>query len=62
MNTKTDNIVSIYGVNPNDILHATISPTGEIIDIPVSSIPTGTSIGTGTKMIKGGDVVKVKKG
>ena len=59
---KTDNIVSIYGVNPNDILHATISPTGEIIDIPVSSIPTGTSIGTGTKMIKGGDVVKVKKG
>lgn len=59
---KTDNIVSIYGANPNDILHATISPTGEIIDIPVSNIPAGTSIGTGTKMIKGGDVVKVKKG
>lgn len=59
---KTDNIVSIYGVNPSDILQITISPTGETLEIPVSSIPASTSISTGTKMIKGGEVVKVKKG
>lgn len=59
---KTDNIVSIYGVNPSDILHVTIAPSGEVIDIPVSNINAGTSISTGVKMIKGGgEVVKVKK-
>ena len=60
--SKTDNIVSIYGVNPSDTLQVTIAPSGETIEVPVSSIPAGTSISTGTKMIKGGEVVKVKKG
>ena len=33
---------------------------GEIIEIPVSSIPSGTSISTGIKMIKGGEVIKIR--
>lgn len=58
--SKTDNIVAMCGVNQNEILEATIAPTGEIIEIPVSSIPSGTSISTGIKMIKGGEVVKMR--
>lgn len=60
---KTDNIVSIHGVNPSDILTITLAPTGEVVELPVNNIPSGTSISTGTKMIKGGEVVRVfKKG
>ena len=60
---KTDNIVAIYGINPTDTLNIILAPTGEIIEIPVNTIPTGTSISNGTKMIKGGDIVRViKKG
>jgi DNA gyrase subunit A len=58
---KTDNIVAVYGVNNNDILMNLIAPTGEIVEIPVMSIPAGSSISTGNKMIKGGEVVKVQK-
>lgn len=58
---KTDNIVSIYGVNPTDTLIITTAPTGELIEVPVSTIPTGSTIGTGIKMIKGAEVVKVSK-
>lgn len=58
---KTDNIVSIYGVNNNDTLVCLITPTGEAIEIPIATIANGTSIGTGNKMIKGGEVVKVYK-
>lgn len=58
--SKTDSIISIFGVNPLDILNITIS-TGEIIEIPVKDIPSGTSIGTGTKMIKGGEIVRINK-
>ena len=60
---KTDNIVAIYGINPTDTLNIILAPTGENIEIPVNTIPTGTSISNGTKMIKGGDIVRViKKG
>ena len=60
---KTDNIVAIYGINPTDTLDIILAPTGEIIEIPVNTIPTGTSISNGTKMIKGGDIIRViKKG
>jgi len=58
---KTDNIVSIYGVNNNDTLVCLIAPTGEAVEIPVATIANGTSISTGNKMIKGGEVVKVYK-
>lgn len=58
---KTDNIVSIYGVNPTDSLIVTLAPTGELIEVPVANIPAGTSISTGSKMIKGGEVVRVNK-
>lgn len=59
---KTDNIVSIYGVNPNDTLICALAPTGEnMIEIPVANIPSGTSISPGVKMIKGSEVVKVYK-
>ena len=57
---KTDNIVSIYGVNNNDTLVVLIAPTGEAVEIPIATIANGTSIGTGNKMIKG-EVVKVYK-
>lgn len=57
---KTDNIVSIYGVNNNDTLICLTAPTGEVVEIPVATIANGTSIGTGNKMIKG-EVVKVYK-
>ena len=55
---KTDNIVSICGVNNNDTLSVLIAPTGECLEIPIATIPNGASISTGTKMIKG-EVVKV---
>jgi DNA gyrase subunit A len=55
---KTDNIVSICGVNNNDTLNVLIAPTGECVEIPIATIPNGASISTGTKMIKG-EVVKV---
>lgn len=55
---KTDNIVSICGVNNNDTLSVLIAPTGECVEIPIATIPNGASISTGTKMIKG-EVVKV---
>ena len=58
---KTDNIVAIYGVNPSETLVVTLAPTGEIVEIPVNNIPSGTSISTGTKMVKGGEIVKVSK-
>lgn len=59
---KTDNIVSIYGVNPNDTLICALAPTGEnMIEIPVANIPSGTSISPGVKMIKGAEVIKVYK-
>lgn len=58
---KTDNIVSIYGVNNNDTIVGLIAPTGEAIEIPVTTIANGTTISTGVKMIKGGEVVKVYK-
>jgi DNA gyrase/topoisomerase IV subunit A len=57
---KTDNIVSIYGVNNNDTLVVLTAPTGEAVEIPIATIANGTSIGTGNKMIKG-EVVKVYK-
>ena len=60
---KTDSIVSIQSVNNNDIFSVTIAPTGEIIDVPASSIPNGSTVGTGSKLIRGGEVIKViKKG
>lgn len=55
---KTDNIVSICGVNNNDTLVALIAPVGECVEIPIATIPNGASISTGIKMIKG-EVVKV---
>lgn len=58
---KTDNIVAVYGVNNNDILMNVIAPTGEIVEIPVMNIPAGSSISSGTKMIKGGEVMRVFK-
>jgi len=58
---KTDNIVAVYGVTNSDILTCLIAPTGDTIQIPVAQIPNGTSIATGEKMIKGGEVVKVYK-
>ena len=57
---KTDNIVSICGVNNNDVLRCLTVPTGEVVEIPVASISDGASISTGTKMIKA-EVVKVVK-
>lgn len=57
---KTDNIVSIIGINNNDILSIQLL-TGEIIDVPVSTVANGSTISTGVKMIKGGEVVKVFK-
>lgn len=56
---KTDNIVSIYGVKQNNVLSIVTAPTGETFNIPVNTIPDGTSISTGVKMIKGGEVVEV---
>lgn len=58
---KTDKIVSICGVTNNDTLVCLIAPTGEAIEIPVIQIANGTSISTGVKMLKGGEVVKVYK-
>ena len=58
---KTDNIVSIYGINNNDALVCLIAPTGEAIEIPATQIANGTSISAGVKMIKGGEVVSVYK-
>lgn len=57
---KNDNIVSIYGVNENDVLTCLIAPTGEAVELPVACIPGSTTISTGNKMIKG-NVVKVYK-
>ena len=36
-------------------------PSGESIEIPVAQIAKGTSISSGTKMVKGGEIVKVYK-
>lgn len=58
---KTDKIVAVYGVTNADVLTCLIAPTGEAVQIPVASIPNGTTISTGEKMIKGGEVVKVYK-
>ena len=59
---KTDNIVSIYGVKQNNILNVITAPIGETFNIQVNTIPDGTSISTGIKMIKGGEVVEVTLG
>lgn len=58
---KTDNIVAVYGVTNADILTCLVAPTGEAVQIPVAQIPNGTSVSTGERMIKGGEVVKVYK-
>lgn len=58
---RNDNIISIYGVNNNDTLVCLIMPSGESIEIPVAQIAKGTSISSGTKMVKGGEIVKVYK-
>lgn len=59
--SRNDNIISIYGVNNNDTLVCLIMPSGESIEIPVAQIAKGTSISSGTKMVKGGEIVKVYK-
>ena len=53
---KTDSIKLICGVNSNDIIRV-ITPE-EKLEIPVSTIPSGSSISPGTKMIKGTTILK----
>ena len=48
--SKTDRIVSIYGVNDTNILSVTTTTGKE--DIPVASIPVGSSVSSGTKMLQ----------
>lgn len=57
---KTDNIVSIYGVNDSSILRI-FTQTGTT-DINISDIKIGSSISTGDKMIalKGDNIIKTR--
>ena len=48
--SKTDRIVSIYGVNDTNILSVTTTTGKE--DIPVASIPVGSSVSSGVKMLQ----------
>ena len=57
---KNDRIVSIYGVNDSNTLKV-VTASGTI-DIPISSIPVGSSISAGEKMIstKGDVIIKTR--
>ena len=46
--TKGDRLVSVLGVNESSIIR-TITGNGQYLDIPVNSIPNGSSISTGYK-------------
>lgn len=47
---KTDRIVAIYGVTDNDVLSVITTEGKE--DIPIASIPVGSSVSSGSKMLK----------
>lgn len=47
--SKTDCIYNIFGVNENSIL--SITTRNNRIEIPISDIPSGSSISSGTKMV-----------
>lgn len=57
---KYDNILTIIGVDIMDVLEVTLT-TGEVVELKVSEMQGGTSISTGVKLIKGGEVYKVVK-
>lgn len=59
---KGDSIVTVLGANAQNILKCITIANGEIFDIPVNTIPTGSSISTGSRLIpaKAGSVAKVQ--
>lgn len=54
--SKGDEILGVYGLKSTDVV--IITSTSERLELPVQSIPMGTSIGPGTRMVSGrGDTV-----
>ena len=60
--SKGDSLVTVLGVNAQNILKCITTNTGEVYDIPVNTIPLGSSISTGQRLIpaKSGNVAKVQ--
>ena len=60
--SKGDSLVTVLGVNVQNILKCITTNTGEVYDIPVNTIPLGSSISTGQRLIpaKSGNVAKVQ--
>lgn len=59
---KGDSIVSVLGVNEQNVLSCITTANGEIVEVPVSSIPLSSTASSGTRIInaKYGTVAKVK--
>ena len=54
--------MTVLGANAQNILKCITIANGEVFDIPVNTIPTGSSISTGSRLIpaKAGSIAKVQ--